>query len=95
MALLTAQEAIELSATFPYTRGRRQLPLSERVFVNDLYGTPLYQPAMGHLELGRQTGVRAAAEVTGADPKFVFDHAVMSPEGPRAYERPRIDPGPM
>ena len=33
--MLTAQEAIELSLAFPYARGRRQLPLGERVLVND------------------------------------------------------------
>ncbi len=44
-AMLTAREAIEIGAAFPYNRGRRQMPLGERIIVNDLYGTPLYQPA--------------------------------------------------
>ncbi len=41
--LLTTQEALTLSAAFPYARGRRQEPLSERILTNDLYGIPLYQ----------------------------------------------------
>ncbi len=44
-AMLTAREAIEIGAAFPYARGCRQVPLGERIIVNDLYGTPLYQPA--------------------------------------------------
>ena len=36
-ALLTAQEAMAISVAFPYARGRRQEPLSERILTNDLY----------------------------------------------------------
>ena len=36
-----------ISMAFPYTRGRRQEPLSERILTNDLYGIPLYQPSVG------------------------------------------------
>ncbi len=46
-ALLTAQEAMTISMAFPYARGRRQEPLSERILINDLYGIPLYQPSVG------------------------------------------------
>ncbi len=70
-AMLTAREVIELSVAFPYARGRRQLPLGERIIVNDLYGMPLYQPAERHLESDRSSGVLAAAAIikaTGADP---------------------------
>ncbi len=44
-AMLTAREAIKLGAACPYAWGRHQMPLGERIIVNDLYGTPLYQPA--------------------------------------------------
>ncbi len=66
MAMLTAQKAMELSVAFLYSRGCRQLPLGERVLVNDLYGTPLYQPSVGHLELGQQSGAQAAAAIIDA-----------------------------
>ncbi len=45
-AMLRAREAIEIGAAFPYARGCRQVPLGERIIVNDLYGTPLL-PAGG------------------------------------------------
>ncbi len=50
-AMLTAWEAIEIGAAFPYARGCRQVPLGERIIVNDLYGTPLYQLADKSFEL--------------------------------------------
>ena len=50
-AMLTAWEAIEIGAAFPYTRGCRQMLLGERIIVNDVYGTPLYQPADKSFEL--------------------------------------------
>ncbi len=103
--MLTACEAIELSVVFPYARGRYQLPLGERIIVNDLYGTPLYQPAERELKPGQPSqpwpGILATAAVikaTGADPKFVSDRAVIAPLGPRSYEvehRPRRKPGPV
>ncbi len=78
-ALLTAQEAMAISMAFPYARGRRQEPLSERILINDLYGIPLYQPSVGPIEPGQLTGARAAAAIikdTGADPNFVTDRVI-------------------
>ncbi len=78
-ALLTTQEALTVSAAFPYTQGRRQEPLSERILTNDLYGIPLYQPSVGLIGPDQTTGARAAAAVikaTGADPKFVTDRVI-------------------
>ena len=75
-AMLTSREAIKLSVAFPYARGRHQLQLGERIIINDLYGTPLYQPAEKHFELDRLLGVLAAAAIIkamGADPNFVPD----------------------
>ncbi len=96
-AMLTAREAIEIEAAFPYARGCRQIPLGERIIVNDLYGTPLYQPADKSFELERSWGALAVAaviKVTGADPNFVSDRAVKDPTGPRSYEvEPRAGPG--
>ncbi len=100
-ALLTAQEAIVISAAFPYARGRRQEPLSERILSNDLYGIPLYQLSVGLIGPDQTTGARAAAAViktTGADLNFVTDRVVGRTDKPRRYEmghRPEIDPGPM
>ncbi len=48
--VLPAQEAMEVSAAFPYARGRRQEPIGERVIVNDLYGIPVYKPAVGPVD---------------------------------------------
>ncbi len=98
-AMLTAREAIELSAPYPCARWHRQLPLRERVLVNDLYGMPLYQRAERNLKAGQSPGVLAAAAVTeamGADPNFIFDQAVIPPSGSRGYEmehQPRRNPG--
>ncbi len=100
-ALLTAQEAITISAAFPYARGRCQEPLSERIFTNDLYGIPLYQPSVGLIGPDQMTGARAVAAVikaTGADPNFVTDRVIGRTIKPRLYEmafQPEIDPGPM
>ncbi len=98
-AMLTAWEAIEIGAAFPYARGCRQMPLGERIIVNDLYGTPLYQPADKSFELERSWGALAAADVieaTEADPNFVSDRAVRDSTGPRSYPRwPRFGPGPI
>ncbi len=100
-ALLTAQEAMVISVAFPYTRGRRQEPLSERILTNDLYGIPLYQPSVGLMGPGQTTGVKAAAagiRATGADPNFVTDRVIGRTDKPRRYEmafRPDVDPGPM
>ncbi len=88
-AMLTAREAIEIGAAFPYARGCRQMPLGERIIVNDLYGTPLYQPADRSFESERSWGSLTAAtvlEAMGADPNFVPDRAVKDPTGPRSYE---------
>ncbi len=100
-ALLTAQEAMTISMAFPYARGRRQEPLSERILTNDLYGIPLYQPSVRPMEPGQLTGARAAAAMirdTGADPNFVTDRVIGRTQKPRRYEvayRPDVDPGPM
>ncbi len=88
-AMLTAREAIEIGAVFPYARGCRQMPLGERIIVNDLYGTPLYQPADRSFESERSwVSVAAAAviEATGADPNYVPDWAVKDPTGSQSYE---------
>ena len=88
-AMLTAREAIEIGAAFPYARVRHQMPLGERIIVNDLYGTPLYQPADRNFDSERSWGALTAAAVikaTGADPNFVPDRAVKTPTGPRSYE---------
>ncbi len=98
-AMLTTQEAIELSVAFPYARGQWQLPLEERIIVNDLYGIPMYQPAERHFELGQPSGVLAAAAIikaTGPDPNFVSDRAIIPPSGPQSFEvehRPNQNPG--
>ncbi len=85
-ALLTAQEAMAIGMAFPYARGRRQEPLSERILTNDLYGIPLYQPSVGLLEPGQTTGAKADAAVirdTGADPNFVTDRVIGRTTKPR------------
>ncbi len=88
-----------ISMAFPYARGRRQEPLSERILTNDLYGIPLYQPSVGPIEPGQTTGARAAAAVireTGADPNY--RRVIGRTTKPRRYEmafRPEVDPGPM
>ncbi len=100
-ALLTAREAMTISMAFPYARGRRQEPLSERILTNDLYRIPLYQPSVGTMEPGQLTGARAAAAIirdTGADPNFVTDRVIGRTQKPRRYEvvyRPDVVPGPM
>ena len=100
-ALLTAQEAMVISMAFPYARGRRQEPLSERILTNDLYGIPLYQPSVGPMEPGQTTGARAADAVireTGADQNFVTDWVIGRTTKPRRYKmayRADVDPGPM
>ncbi len=48
--ILPAKQAIETSAALPYARGRQQEPIGERVIVNDLYGIPLYKPAVGPID---------------------------------------------
>ncbi len=99
-AILTAQTAMEVSAAFPYARRRCQEPIGERVIVNDLYGVPLYKPAVGPIDPDLGTGAVAAKKViprTGADPNFVFDQAKRNPERASAYKmgfRPQ-DPEPM
>ncbi len=88
-ALLTTQEALTLSAAFPYAWGRLQEPLSERILTNDLYGIPLYQPSVGFVDPGQKTGAKAAATVikaTGAEPKFLPYRVVCRTESPRMYE---------
>ena len=88
-AMLTARDAIEIGAAFPYARGRHQMPLGERIIVNDLYGTPLYQPADRDFNSARSWRALAAAAVikaTGADPNFVPDRAAKCLTGPRSYE---------
>ncbi len=98
-AIQSAQTAMEVSA-FPYARGRCQEPIGERVIVNDLYGIPLYKPAVGPNDPDLGTGAIAAKKIiarTEADPNFVFDQAKRNPERASAYEmgfRP-LDPGPM
>ncbi len=75
-AVLLTKEVIEISAALPYARGRRQEPIGERVIVNDLYGIPLYKPAMGPIDPDLGTGAIAAKRIiaeTGADPNFVSD----------------------
>ncbi len=100
-AMLTAQEAIEIGVAFPYARGRHQMPLGERVIVNDLYGSPLYQPADRNFDSERSWGALTAAAVIkamGADPNFVPDRAAKTPTGPRSYEvesHARRSPGPV
>ncbi len=82
-AILTAQTAMEVSAAFPYARGRYQEPIGERVIVNDLYGIPLYKPPAGLINPDLGTGAVAAKKIiarTGADPNFVFDQAKRNPE---------------
>ncbi len=88
-ALLTAQEAITISAAFPYAQGRCQEPLSERILTNDLYRIPLYQPSVGLIGPDQMLGARAAAAViraTGADPNFVTDRVIGRTTKPRRYE---------
>ncbi len=100
-ALLTGQEALVLSAAFPYARGRLLEPLSKWILINDLYGIPLSQPPVGLIDPDQKTVVQAAAAVikaTGADPKFVSNRASNRTDKARIYEvayRPGIDPGPM
>ncbi len=90
-----------ISMGFPYARGCRQEPMSERILTNDLYGISLYQPSVGPMEPGQLTGARAAAAIirdTGADPNFVTDRVIGRTQKPRRYEvayRPDVDPGPM
>ncbi len=55
-ALITVQEALTLSAAFPYIPGRLQEPLSETILTNDLYGIPLYQPSVGLIGPDQTTG---------------------------------------
>ncbi len=99
-AILTAQTAMEVSAAFPYARGRCQEPIGERVIVNDLYGIPLYKPAVGPIDPDLGTGAIVVKKIiarTGADPNFVFDQAKRNPERTSTYKmgfRP-LDPGPM
>ena len=88
-AMLTAREAIEIGAAVPYARGRRQMLLGERIIVNDLYGTPLYQKADRSFESEQSWGslaVAAVIEATWAYPNFVSDRAVRDPTGTRSYE---------
>ncbi len=88
-AMLTAREAIEIGAAFPYAWRRHQMPLGKRIIVNDLYRTPLYQPADRSFESEWSWGPLATAaviEATGADPNFVPDRAVKDRTGPRSYE---------
>ncbi len=96
-AMLMAREAIEIGAAFPYARGCRQVPLGDRIIVNDLYGTPLYQPADKSFKLEHSWGAQAAADfirATGADPNFVSDQAVKDPTESRSYEvEPRAAQG--
>ncbi len=80
LALLTpgylTKQAIETSAALPYARGRQQEPIGEQVIVNDLYGIPLYKPAVGPIDPHLGTGAVAAKRIidsTGADPNFVSD----------------------
>ncbi len=98
-ALLTAREAMTISMAFPFARGRRQEPLSERILTNDLCGIPLYQPSVRPMEPGQLTGARAAViQDTGADPNFVTDRVIGRTQKPLRYEvanRPDVDPGPM
>ncbi len=100
-AMLTAREAIEIGAAFPCAHGRHQMPLGERIIVNDLYLAPLYQPADRNFDSERSWGALTAAAVikaTGADPNFVSDRAVKTPTGPRSYEvesRTRRNPDPV
>ncbi len=65
--------------------------------MNDLYGTPLYQPADKSFELERSWGAQAVADViraTGADPNFVSDRAVKDPTESQSYEvEPRAAQG--
>ncbi len=99
-AILTAQTDMEISAALPYARGRCQEPLGEKIIVNDLYGVPLYKPAVGPIDPNIGTGAVAAKDViarTGADPNFVYDQAKRHPEKASVFEmgfRPQ-DPGPM
>ena len=74
--ILPAKQAIETSAALPYARGRQQEPIGERVIVNDLYGIPLYKPAVGPIDPDLGTGAVAAKRIidsTGANPNFVSD----------------------
>ncbi len=77
--VLPAKQAIETSAALPYARGKQQEPIGERVIVNDLYGIPLYKPAVSSLHPTRGTGAAAAKKIidsTGTDPNFVSDEVV-------------------
>ncbi len=77
--VLPAKQAIETSAALPYARGKQQEPIGERVIVNDLYGIPLYKPAVGPINPTLGTGAVAAKKIidsTGADPNFVSDEVV-------------------
>ncbi len=79
--VLPAKQAIETSAALPYARGRQQEPIGEREIVNDLYGIPLYKPAVGSIDPNLGTGVVAVKRIidsTGADPNFVSDEVVRS-----------------
>ncbi len=49
------------------------------MIVNDLYGIPLYKPAVGPINPTLGTGAVAAKKIidsTGADPNFVSDEVV-------------------
>ncbi len=74
--ILPAKKAIETSTALPYARGRQQEPIGERVIVNNLYGIPLYKPAVGPIDPDLGTGAVAAKKIidsTGADPNFISD----------------------
>ena len=74
--VLSAKQTIETCAALPYARGRQQEPIGERVIVNDLYGIPLYKPAVGSIDPNLRTGAVAAKRIidsTGANPNFVCD----------------------
>ncbi len=97
--ILSAKEAIEISAAQPYARGRHHEPIGERVIVNDLYGIPLYKPAVGPIDPDLGTGAIAAERIiaeTGADPNFVSDQVQRNPStGTYAMMFQDRDSGPM
>ncbi len=81
-AILPARTAMEVSAALPYARGRQQEPIGEKVIVNDLYGIPLYNPAIGPINPDLGTRAIAAKRViaeTGADPNFVPEQVEKNP----------------
>ncbi len=97
--VLPAKQAIETSAALPYARGRQQEPIGERVIVNDLYGIPLYKPAVGPIDPNLGTGAVTAKRIidsTGADPSFVSDEVVQgSSTGTYPLMYQDDDSGPM